>query len=329
MVEKLKSIGAQTLMQTTFPEPKWYVEGLLGPGCYILASLPKMGKSLMALALGNAITQQQPFLGSFPTRQAGMCILAVEDRLRRIQSRLWEITDYAEDTLRLVERSEGLDTGLIEQLELDLKDYPDTGVYVIDTYAAVRTPGSDYSYQDDYDDFRMFADFADAHDICVLVCHHCRKAVSTESPFLAISGTTGITGAVAGMWVLHHDPKDPDLTVLSVTGKDVELSHFKLKLENYNWTMVEPYKPHELAMRSAPECVLVAVDYATYLSAPWVGFVGDLAQTLGITDMNTATFGKYLSQHRLLMEKMGVSYESKHTNKGNVATLKPLSPKQF
>lgn len=329
MVEKLKSIGAQALMQETFPDPTWYVEGLLGPGCYILASIPKMGKSLMALALGIAITQEHDFMDSFPTHKVGVCILAVEDRLRRIQSRLWEITDYAEDSLRLVERSENLDSGLIEQLELDLADYPDTGVYVVDTYAAVRTQGAEFSYQADYDDFRMFADFADAHDVCVLVCHHCRKAISTESPFLAISGTTGITGAVAGMWVLHHDPKDPDITVLSATGKDVELAHYKLKLEGCKWSMVEPYKRGELALRAAPECVLSVVDFATYLTQPWTGTVGELAQIIGLEGMPLSTFGKYLSQHRPLMEAMGVAYESRHTSKGNVSKLSPLNPRQL
>ena len=191
MPRKLESIGAATLMQETFPPQVWFVEGLLGPGCYVLASVPKAGKSLLCLSIGLAVTSGEPFLGEFATSRCGVCILAVEDRLARVQRRLWEMADEASDELRIVERAEGLAGGLVEQLAMDLADHPGTGVYVIDTYAAVRTPGSDYQYQGDYDDLRAFADFADANGVCVLVCHHCRKSRSADSPFLDISGTTG------------------------------------------------------------------------------------------------------------------------------------------
>lgn len=111
MVKKLETIGARDLTQETFPPLKWFAEDLLGPGCYLLASLPKQGKGFWVLGLGLAVTEGTPFLGAFPTHRAGVCVLGLEDRLRRLQSRLWQISDDPSNDLRLAERSERLDSG--------------------------------------------------------------------------------------------------------------------------------------------------------------------------------------------------------------------------
>ena len=323
---RLKSIGASALMQETFPPQKWFVEGLLGPGCYVLASVPKAGKSLLCLALGLAVASGEPFLGEFTTRRSGVCVLAVEDRLARVQGRLWAMADDANDDLRIVERAEGLAGGLVEQLEMDLADHPGTGIYVIDTYAAVRTPGADYQYQGDYDDLRKFADFADANGVCVLVCHHCRKTRSTESPFLDISGTTGLTGAVAGMIVLRRDDQGPGTSIMSVEGKDVGRADYRLALAGCRWRLVEKISPDESRSCPVPECVMDAVDFVNAHQTTWQGSAADLMVAVGIHGMRPDVFGRHLAQHRGYMARNGVAYERRHLRTGNVLELSPIEP---
>lgn len=326
MAERLETIGAMDLVQETFPPIRWFAENLLGPGCYLLASLPKQGKGFWVLGLGLAVTEGSPFLGSFPTHRSGVCILGLEDRLRRLQSRLWQMSDAPRNELRLAERSERLDSGLIEQLEADLAEHPETGVYVVDTYAAVRTPGSDYSYQTDYDDLSLFTDFADKHGICVVVCHHCRKTINPAQPFLSISGTTGLIGAVSGIVVIHDDPQcAEDESIMSIEGKDVERAHYKIALRDCMWRMVEPLSEAQIIARSAPDCVNETIAFMQARSAPWCGSAAELAEAVRSSESRPDVFGKYLAQHRDYMARCGVAYERRHTRSGNVLALSLIS----
>lgn len=322
MAKKLETIGARDLSQETFPPVKWFADNLLGPGCYLLASLPKQGKGFWVLGLGLAVTEGAPFLGTFPTCRSGVCVLGLEDRLRRLQSRLWQMSDAPSNELRLAERSERLDSGLIEQLEADLAEHPETGVYVVDTYAAVRTPGSDYGYQTDYDDLSMFTDFADKHGVCVVVCHHCKKTINPAEPFLSISGTTGLIGAVTGMIVIHDDVKCVEgESIMSVEGKDVERARYKIALDDCMWRVVEPLTELQVIGRSIPECVNKTIAFMAARGDPWCGSAAELIELVQPGEPRPDVYGKYLAQHRDYMARCGIAYERKHTRNGNILTL--------
>lgn len=322
MGKKLETIGARDLIQVTFPPIKWFAEDLLGPGCYLLASLPKQGKGFWVLGLGLAVTEGTPFLGAFPTHRAGVCVLGLEDRLRRLQSRLWQISDDPSNDLRLAERSERLDSGLIGQLEADLTEHPETGIYVVDTYAAVRTPGSDYGYQSDYDDLSLFTDFADKHNVCVVVCHHCKKSINPTEPFLSISGTTGLIGAVTGMVVIHDDSKcEEDESLMSIEGKDVERACYKIALRKSKWEMVEPLTELQVIGHSVPDCVNETISFMAALGGPWRGSTAELVEAVQSSEQRSDVYGKYLAQHRDYMARCGIAYERKHTRNGNILAL--------
>jgi hypothetical protein len=217
---------------------------------------------------------------------------------------------------------------------MDLQEHPDTGIYIVDTYAAVRTPGADFAYQSDYDDLRMFADFADEHGVCVLVCHHCRKSVSLTSPFLDISGTTGLTGAVTGMIVLHDKvdaggKKAVGATIMSAEGKDVAKGDFELKLEGCTWKMVGRISQDELVAATIPECVHETIAFMAEKIAPWQGSSSELMQAVELNDIRPDVYGKYLAQHRNYMACKGVAYERQHTRNGNVLKLSLIPPKEI
>lgn len=328
--KKLETVGAMDLCQETLQPLKWFAEGLIGTGCYLLASLPKMGKGFWVLGLGLAVTAGLPFLDVFPANQAGVCILGLEDRFRRLQTRLWGMTDAPSNSLRLAERSERLDSGLIQQLEADYAEHPETGVYVIDTYAAVRTPGADYGYQRDYDDLASFTAFAEKHSLCVLIVHHCRKAIDPEEPFLSVSGTTGLIGAVTGMIVLHNDGRcAQNETIMSTTGKDVESAHYRIALRDGVWTMVEQLTEVQVATRNAPDCVNRAIAFMWERGEPWRGSAAELVAAIRPDESRPDVFGKYLAQHRDYMADCGVAYERRHTRTGNILTLSLLPQSDY
>lgn len=72
---------------------------------------------------------------------------------------------------------------------------------------------------------------ADAHNIAVVMIHHLRKMRDDGDPFNMISGTTGISGAADSMWVLVKEKRGDDTATLNITGRDVEMQEFVLKLE--------------------------------------------------------------------------------------------------
>ena len=321
MVDAFESTEGSELVQRTYPELKWFAKGLLGPGCYILASKPKLGKTFWCLQLAIAITSGNVFLGKFETRPAGVCLLQLEDGLKRAQRRLWDLADDVAPGLRLVEEAERLDAGLLDQIDIDLAAHPETGVYVIDTFAAVRPPDAEYSYQTDYGHSKALSDFATEREICIMLVHHCRKAIGFGDAFDDISGTNGLTAGATGMIVLAKDPRDPGRVIMTAKGKDVEETAYRIEFESHRWHMVEALSQEEALSYSVPDCITATVEWMSTISGKWTGSTTELFYSVGIEGVSLVAYGKYLAQHRAFMRKSGVSYERKHTHAGTVLTL--------
>ena len=66
-----------------------------------------------------------------------MLYLCLEDTYARIQSRLQQLTEEAPETLRFSVLCQRLGSGLQEQLEDFLRDYPQTRLVIIDTLQKV------------------------------------------------------------------------------------------------------------------------------------------------------------------------------------------------
>ena len=67
-------------------------------GLHILAGAPKIGKSWLALWLCLCVSQGQP-LWNFATTQGEVLYLSLEDSFQRIQTRLFDLTEDAPQTL--------------------------------------------------------------------------------------------------------------------------------------------------------------------------------------------------------------------------------------
>ena len=328
MVGAFESTEGSELVQRTYPELRWFAKDLLGPGCYILASKPKLGKTYWCLQLALAIVAGDTFLDRFETYQAGVCLLQLEDGLQRAQRRLWDLADDVAPGLRIVEKAERLDTGLLDQIDIDLGAHPETGVYVIDTFAAVRPPDAEYSYQTDYGHSKRLSDFATEREICVVLVHHCRKAIGFGDTFDDISGTNGLTAGATGMVVLAKDPRDPGRVIMTAKGKDVEETAYRIELQNHRWHMVEPLSQEEALSYAIPDCITATVDWMSTVSGKWTGSTTELFDSAGIEGVSLGAYGKYLAQHRAFMLKAGISYERRHTRAGTMLTLARIERKE-
>ena len=107
----------------------------------------------------------------YPVRKSTVLYLALEDDYKRLQNRMFRMfgVDCTED-LHFATCAKQIGNGLEDQLELFLKEHPDTRLVIVDTLQKVRELGSDTdSYASDYEIVGKLKQFADKYGICLLL----------------------------------------------------------------------------------------------------------------------------------------------------------------
>ena len=166
---ELETITAEDLQNRTYEPTPFLGDELIPEGLHILAGAPKIGKSWLALWLCLCVSQGQP-LWNFATTQGEVLYLSLEDSFRRIQTRLFDLTEDAPQTLHFAIMANTLKCGLEQQIEQFLTEHPNTKLVVIDTLQRVRSTGSDSNlYANDYQDIGLLKQLADKRHIAILL----------------------------------------------------------------------------------------------------------------------------------------------------------------
>lgn len=215
-------MDAETLMTTPLEPLKFIVNGLIPQGLHVLAGSPKIGKSWLSLWLCLQVAKGKK-VWEFETLLSEVLYLCLEDSFAQIQSRLFEITDEAPPTLHFAIMSETIGSGLEMQIENFIKEYPNTGLIVIDALQKVRkTVSANVNlYAADYDDTNSLKQVADKHCLAIVLVHHLRKTTDSD-PHNKISGTSGIAGGADSNFVLQKDKRTENTAKLVCTGRDIE-----------------------------------------------------------------------------------------------------------
>ena len=240
---KLETINAEDLQNRTYEPTPFLVDELIPEGLHILAGAPKIGKSWLALWLCLCVSQGQP-LWNFATTQGEVLYLSLEDSYRRIQSRLFDLTEDAPPTLHFAIMADTLKHGLEQQIEQFLTEHPATKLVVIDTLQRVRSAGSDSNlYANDYQDVGLLKQLADRHHIAILLIHHLRK-LHDDDPMNMISGSTGLSGAADSAFVLQKNARSANAASLHCTGRDIPDRTLKLELceDDHIWKLLADSK---------------------------------------------------------------------------------------
>ena len=242
-MKKLETMTAEQLQSAPYSPEPFLVEELLPEGLHILAGAPKIGKSWLALWLCLCVAQGQP-LWNFAVTQGEVLYLSLEDSYRRIQSRLFDLTDDAPQTLHFAIMADTLKHGLEQQIEQFLMEHPTTKLVVIDTLQRVRGTGSDSNlYANDYQDIGILKQLADRRHIAILLIHHLRK-LHDDDPMNMISGSTGLSGAADSTFVLQKNSRLANIASLHCTGRDIPDRTLKLEFgeEDHIWKLLEDSK---------------------------------------------------------------------------------------
>ena len=226
---KLSAISAFDLQNKEFGERYYAVENLIPVGETVVAAPPKTGKSWLMLDMCLKIAEGKPFLG-FPTKQSDTLYLALEDGDSFEQERLNIITreEEAPKNFHFVFSDVmPMNEGFLLQLEDLLQTFPNVKVVVIDTLQLIcyrRTKAADSAYETDYRTGRDLKNFADEHNISIVVVTHTTKMLHAEDEMANVSGTNGVTGAADAIVVLNKKNRmDKDAT-LFIVGRRVRQS---------------------------------------------------------------------------------------------------------
>lgn len=244
-INNIQYATAKSLQDKDLPPITFYVDSLIPQGLTLICSLPKIGKSWMALDLCLSISRGMPFLG-FKTLKSGCLYLALEDSEHRLKSRLNKVLDgkIAPDNFIYATRCDDIENGLINEIKNIIKKEPYIKVIVIDTLQKIR---SDYNgknnYANDYKEVGTIKDFADENGLAIILIHHLKKG-NDNDVFGKVSGTNGITGTADTTIVLDKQNRYDKETILSITGRDVDQNQYILNFnkESCKWQMISSYE---------------------------------------------------------------------------------------
>ena len=229
----LSTIDGNTLMAQEFEPLRFSVEKILPHGLFILAGSPKIGKSWLSLDLCRAVATGGS-LWDFQAEQGDVLYFALEDNYNRLQNRLKQIEAENLDISRLhmATASFGLQDGLLEQIHSFVTANPGTNLITIDTLEHIRNSEQTSNlYACDYRDMTRLREITSKYPLTLMLIHHTRKMFDPD-PLNTISGSTGLIGAVDGVFVLEKTKRTSDNAKLTIANRDTEGFCFDLQFDS-------------------------------------------------------------------------------------------------
>jgi hypothetical protein len=204
-----KSLSAKELNTMKFEPIKYVVPGIIVEGLTLLAAKPKMGKSWMMLHAAVAVARGGFTLGDIHCVEGDVFYLALEDNLRRLQSRMTKLLGTQQEwPERLHFRCEmpRLSEGGLDVIKDWIRAANQPRLVIVDTLAMVRAPKKrdESNYEADYNAVKELRTLANELGIAIVLVHHLRKQEADDA-FDTVSGTLGLTGAPDTILVLKRD----------------------------------------------------------------------------------------------------------------------------
>ncbi len=310
----LTVVDGETLMDMHFPPTKYCVDTLLPQGLTILGGAPKIGKSWLVLDLCVRIAKGEP-LWELPTHRGATLYLCLEDSLRRVQERLYRVTEEAPPNAFFATAAGTLGDSLCDQLRSFVKKHPDTVFIAIDTFQTIRSPGAEASYAIDYEEMRKLKALADELGIALLLVHHLRKQGAGD-PLNKLSGTTGISGAVDAVFILDQSKRNAQAATMICTGRDIEYRELELTFSKQDFLWDRLSDSLEKPARALPGELASLVEFMKR-EQTYAGSNSQFAERLNGfagTQLTSKTLKQLMNRWRLVLDEQGVFFQSRRSN---------------
>ncbi len=317
----LPTVTMNELYESIYESRPPIIDKLLYSGTYLMAGAPKVGKYFLVAQLAYHVSTGIK-LWDYDVHQGTVLYLALEDDYQRLQGRMARMFGVdGTDKLHFSVFAKQLGNGLDEQLELFVKEHPDTRLVIIDTLQKIRGSGGDgYSYAEDYQNMGRLKQFADSKGLCLLLVHHTRKTSSGDK-FEMISGTTGLLGCADGTFVLHKEQRTDRDAMLDIVGRDQPDQRLYLVRDEARLFWCLDHAGREL-WKEPPDPLLEAVGKMITAENPtWQGSATELAGLLNLDIQPNAMTKRLNVQAGKLLNSYHIRYTNTHSRNGSRITL--------
>ena len=326
------SITASDLQKANIPPPEWLIPDVLPQGLAILCASSKVGKSWMAMQMCLAISRGKEFL-DYKTNQSSCLYLALEDSLFRLKERLNKVIDgdKAPNNFYLAIRANGMDGGLLQQIDEEFEEHPDIKLIIIDTLQKVRGSAKkdEMSYATDYRELGVLKEYADNKKICILLVHHLRKMADENDVFNMISGSNGIMGVTDNIFIIYKKKRKDENAVLFMTGRDIRQQDIMVHFNEtkYRWDMVGTAEEEERKRKKREyennPIVKTVKDLIKQYPMGWKGTATDLIKAVyDVTGSpciySTAALGKEIMNIETQLYYDGIEHSMKRSGSSRV-----------
>lgn len=313
----LPTVSMNDLYENVYQSRPPIVDGLLRAGTYLLAGAPKVGKSFLVAQLAYHVSMGLK-LWDYEVRKGTVLYLALEDNYQRLQERMFRMFGVeGTDDLHFAVYAKQIGNGLDEQLEKFLREHPDTNLIIIDTLQKVREVGGDaYSYANDYEIVGKFKQFADKHNICLLLVHHTRKQPAGDK-FEMISGTTGLLGCADGAFLLQKENRTDLSATLDIVGRDQADQRLYLTRDQEHLCWNLDHAEAELWKAPADPMLEAVAGMLTEAAPEWQGSATELIDKLNLEVQPNVLTKKLNVLAGQLFQTFHVKYENSHGRSGS------------
>ena len=315
--KKLRTVSGDELMKKTVKPARFVVNGLLPRGLNIVAGKRKEGKSWLMLDLCFSVAEGEKFL-DHDTEQGTVLYLDLEDPESRLIQRARGIRDVIPSKFHEATKAGRLGGGLTEQIEDFVKEHPDTNLVVIDTLQKIRKPKGD-TYAGDYAVISALKNLADRLDIAIVCIHHTRK-MKAKDTFDSVLGSTGLTAAADGIYVLEHKADGKPFGRLSFISRDLPDGDLPVRFDHdtCRWYPISSSDmERELLLSDEAMSALVSFMKQELI---YEGTATDLCERLGL-NIGANNLSSKLSKYKNSLQKLGVDYTKEKRNNHKVFTL--------
>ena len=328
--KKLEVISAIDLQKMYIPPIRWVVDGLIPQGLTMIVAPPKSGKSWLMLDLCLSIAGGKQFLGR-KCEKGGCLYLALEDGKKRLQDRMNRLLPFDEKAPKgfdYANEISKLNLGFQEQLEDYIALHKGLRLVVIDTFQYVRAISNNRNvYAQDYAELAVIKKIADKHNIGIVVVHHTKKGKDDSDPFMQISGTNALLGALDTALIMERQKRMDAQAVLHVTGRDVDMQDLIISFNKNTckWDYVSSAEESEQEQEYETyqkDMLVMTIRDLVGETGIWQGPVAEILKA-GFFQEDERAIGKRLSViEPLLMKYDGISHTYRRTNGKRLHTFR-------
>ena len=287
-------------------------------GLYCLVARPKVGKSLLALQLANAIATGTNFLG-FRTSPSPILYISTEMNFSQILDRIDKMNlEFDDDNFRLKEQEINERKLNLMDLQLEFQEFANdlNGRFVIiDMFSGIdMNNGYDLNNYQDMGQYVIpkFRELCKKYNFTILLIHHLNKNNKSL-------GSTAIDGSVDGIITLKLDQNLKSKILFTYESRDYESVDFVLK-RNENLI----FEKSEMEFDDLNPNLLIFLNYA--IKQKEFSFtISDITSKLNL-QIVPSVFGKLLKSNLDKLEKEGLHIELKRTGTDRIYYAKYEEP---